>query len=326
MPISSDIGSANRIGAIAQAWLARGDRSGRVFAVVSEAAYLIGADDTVIWLAQEKAPLHPRVLRGALDFRALSAGMPFKQQGAFLEFTGAGGEASPVGTVGWADASVWRPLAISPAPRAKVRARWLQLLQALAPPSDGDGFGLLLPVLQEIAAVGNATLAARTGPFVSAAAPAFVEVARACRNRAPERVLAAGRALVGLGPGLTPSGDDFMGGLLFVVDQLKAAFPEELGWGSIGLDEWLAWARPRTNTISYAILASHAAGQSVEPMHTLVGALLGDRLLDEILTAVRAVLAIGSTSGWDMLMGLLVGMLLLGGRSQPGAAPDSAPL
>ncbi len=309
MPISADIGSANRIGATAQAWLARGDRSGRVLAVVSEAAYLIGSDDTVLWLAQEKAPLHPRALRGTYDLRALRAGMLFKQRGAYVQFTRASGEGLPVGAVSWADASLWQPAAIVPAPRAAVRTRWGQLMEALAAPSEGDSFGLLLPLLREIAASGEATPPAPAGPFVSAAAPAFVEVARACRDRAPERILAAGRALVGLGPGLTPSGDDFMGGLLFVVRQRSAALSERYGRESAELEEWLAWARPRTNTISHAILADHAAGQSAEPMHSLVGALLSDRPLEEILTAVRAVLAIGSTSGWDMLMGVLAGML-----------------
>ncbi len=308
------IGKANRIGATAQALLARGDWSGRLLAVVSEAAYLIGSDGALLWLAQETTPLHPRAFQGSFNLSALRAEMPFSQQGPSLQFASPGENQAPVASLAWANASVWQPAAILPAPRPIVQARWHELLAGLAPPNGNDSLGQLLPLLREMATGGNPIPTAFSSPFLSAAIIPFLQVARACRDRETSRLLTAGLDLIGLGPGLTPGGDDFMGGLLFVAHHLNTAYPGALEWESPGVDDWLTQAHSRTNAISYAILADHAAGQSVEPMHALIGALLSGRQLDELLASVPAVLAIGSTSGWDMLTGALTGLLLVEGR------------
>ncbi len=314
MSLSPNIGTVNRIGATAQAVLARGDWSGRVLAVVSEAAYLFGSDDTVLWLAQETTPLHPRAIWGSFDLRAVRAEMRFRQQGSFLQFAGPGEELSPATSLQWANALVWRPAmlpAAQVAPPAAAYARVLELLAALSPPKDGDSLGQLLPLLREIASGSNPPTAASSSPFVRAAIAPFVETARACRERDMHRLLEAARALIGLGPGLTPGGDDFVGGLLFVAQHLSAAYPAEWHWESAGLAAWLAWARAQTNAISYAILSDHARGEGVQPLHELVIALLSNRPMDEIMLSVQAVLAIGSSTGWDILLGTLTAMLLL---------------
>jgi hypothetical protein len=317
MSIPSNIGTANRTGTTARALLARGDWSGRVLAIVSEAAYLLGSDDAVLWLAQEKTPLHPRALRGAFDLRAVRAGMRFGQQDALVYFASSGGEQLPEASLHWADASVWQPPIIPTAQVATpgaVPARMLELLAALPSPVGDDTLGQLLPLLRQMATGGNPTAAASSSPFVSAATTPFIETARACRERDMLRLIDAARALIGLGPGLTPGGDDFVGGLLFVAHHLNAAYPGELHWDAPRLVDWLAWARPQTNPISYAILSDHAHGQGVQPLHELVAALLSNKPLDESMPSVRATLAIGNTTGWDMLTGALTAMLLMAGK------------
>ena len=64
-----------------------------------------------------------------------------------------------------------------------------------------------------------------------------------------------GRELVGLGPGLTPSGDDFLGGLLFAAHSLKTAYPEDFCWGQEVITDLMDWARMQTHSISHAVLA-----------------------------------------------------------------------
>ncbi len=105
--------------------------------------------------------------------------------------------------------------------------------------------------------------------------------------------------LVGLGPGLTPSGDDFLCGVLFTLHRL----------GHPGIAERL-WNRVRPlskdagNAISFGHLAVAAAGGGSAPIDDLLAALLvGEsgalrRLLDVIDT-------LGHTSGWDCVAGVL---------------------
>jgi hypothetical protein len=104
--------------------------------------------------------------------------------------------------------------------------------------------------------------------------------------------------LLGLGPGLTPSGDDFLGGLLVALRYLGA---HEVARSLAS--EVLHRARQRTNEISRAHLAAAAEGEGLAPLHDLlaklgtVGAIRGGACLS-------AIDAIGHTSGWDALAGV----------------------
>lgn len=111
-----------------------------------------------------------------------------------------------------------------------------------------------------------------------------------------------GRALLGLGPGLTPSGDDFLVGL-FAVLSIPGSPCERLR--GIGLDI-VSDVHRRTNAVSAAALVAAARGRVRESIVALLRALLiGDR---DVATALKRVLAIGSTSGSDIAAGLLAGL------------------
>lgn len=94
--------------------------------------------------------------------------------------------------------------------------------------------------------------------------------------------------LVGLGPGLTPSGDDYLGGVMVALHQR--------GRGAQAASLW-RWLEPklaaRTGAISAAHLAAAASGEAHEALH---GILDGDLDLD-------ALDAVGHCSGWDALAG-----------------------
>lgn len=112
----------------------------------------------------------------------------------------------------------------------------------------------------------------------------------------------ASRALLGLGGGLTPSGDDLVGGALF--GRLLVA--DDTGrWRAVGA-RLAAEAQRASHTISAALLADLVAGASFAPLHELADALAaGDD--GEALEAARALTALGHSSGWDMLAGVLIG-------------------
>lgn len=108
----------------------------------------------------------------------------------------------------------------------------------------------------------------------------------------------AAECLVGLGPGLTPSGDDLLGGTLIA---LRA-----LGWPRVAdtLGSWLLLrARARTHAISYAHLACAAEGEGAAALHDTLAALCSPNAprLGEYVDALGN---IGHSSGWDSLAGV----------------------
>jgi hypothetical protein len=112
-------------------------------------------------------------------------------------------------------------------------------------------------------------------------------------------------ALLGLGPGLTPSGDDVLLGL-FAVLHLPGS-PRE-GWLAGGAAV-LAAAADATNAISLAGLRQAARGRVRASIATLLHELLygGGPALDAALVRV---LAIGASSGADIAAGLACGLEL----------------
>jgi hypothetical protein len=154
-----------------------------------------------------------------------------------------------------------------------------------------------------------------TPPFPLDFAIGRVQVlAAAYRSGDTEAVHRASRALLGLGSGLTPSGDDLVGGALFgrrlVADDARP-------WRALG--EHLAEEATRaSHAISAALLADLAAGASFAPLHALADALAAD---DDAAAraAAGALVALGHSSGWDMLTGLLVGAGVSRGTLAPAA-------
>ena len=106
---------------------------------------------------------------------------------------------------------------------------------------------------------------------------------------------AALHEVIGLGPGLTPSGDDFLGGALIALRALgRDAMARRLG-------EWLLPRCERaTHPISAAHLAAAADGEGGEALHACLLALAGDR---DPGAALNAIATVGHTSGWDALAG-----------------------
>lgn len=104
--------------------------------------------------------------------------------------------------------------------------------------------------------------------------------------------------LIGLGPGLTPSGDDYLGGVMVALHSL------DRGAHAAALWRWLEpRLAPRTSAISAAHLAAAAAGEAHEALHAcLVELFKPDGSWDPVLSQLDAV---GHGSGWDGLAGAL---------------------
>lgn len=150
------------------------------------------------------------------------------------------------------------------------------------------------------------------GPLLAGGTPAFpldlaaVRVqALACAYRAdaPDAVLAASIPLLGLGAGLTPSGDDLAGAALF---GRRLVAPRRSAWAQIS-ERLAREVEGRSHAVSAALFGDLARGESFAPLHAIVDALaLDDHAA--ALTAARELAAIGHSSGWDMFTGLVIGV------------------
>ncbi|MEV5608547.1 DUF2877 domain-containing protein [Streptomyces sp. NPDC052225] len=107
-------------------------------------------------------------------------------------------------------------------------------------------------------------------------------------------------ALLGLGPGLTPAGDDFLVGLVLVAPDRLAPV----------LRDVLAACPARTTDLSRATLAEAADGRARAELIDVLRRLANGRPPRELHVPVRKVLAVGHTSGSDTLSGLVAGLRL----------------
>lgn len=118
-----------------------------------------------------------------------------------------------------------------------------------------------------------------------------------------ENALQVAQSLLGLGPGLTPSGDDFLVGL-FAVMNLKGC---PLQAYSYLCHEILSKAHQYTNEISLASLKQAACGHVRDSIANLINT-LGYGTPEQLLSSLTTVLGIGSSSGTDIAMGIYSGM------------------
>ncbi|MFI6902914.1 DUF2877 domain-containing protein [Nonomuraea sp. NPDC050394] len=146
------------------------------------------------------------------------------------------------------------------------------------------------------------------GPAPGLAGHQAIELlAQSCGRGRLLGVVTAAEQLMGLGPGLTPSGDDVLAGLLVTLRHLgKAAGVERAVW----LAGWLAATvtydvRTRTTPLSATLLHCAARGESCPEVTGVLRALTGRGALEP---AVSRLCRLGHTSGADLAQGVGIGL------------------
>ncbi|HEU0235973.1 MAG TPA: DUF2877 domain-containing protein [Candidatus Limnocylindrales bacterium] len=200
--------------------------------------------------------------------------------------------------------------------------QWSPLLPHRPIPVDLAERAAVLRSAVEPRGAGRAPLSAAdrrrpTGPASSRGGIDDVLEIRIRRLRAAVRrgggvaIARAGRSLVGLGAGLTPSGDDVLVGL-------------SAAWAAIGVGagarlagEWSTWADGRTTDVALDFHRAAAGGAYAERLHDVLAAILAGPV-DAIPAAAERAAAWGATSGRDTLRGVLIGL--------EGAAAASRPM
>lgn len=237
------------------------------------------AGDTLVWIGTH-APMHPRVLLVAEDTH-------------------------------------WSHLAFSHAlsePAKTLNARCPARVERIKP-LVGAILGDVLPHSPP----GFATLLAAREPAFPLSHRAFAlrEAVAAINLQNTEAFELAASRLLGVGGGLTPSGDDVVGGMLFGLHVMHSAAGDDAAarrWHAAGLGI-LTRAEQRTHAISAALLKDLAFGQTYDALHDLANTLLQadasathSEQLARATAHARAVTTIGHSSGWDMLTGFLASL------------------
>lgn len=277
---------------------------GQVLAGFSRAAYLVTEQAELFWLASQNAPMHLRGLRIAGPFPKLVVGEHFFIEGECIKI-------APDLTVDFGDSSTWAVSTI-PAEAAlemdQIPVRVKSIVLPSFDVSKASGFGRLIPKIYSMAA-NQLDDEAEIDPVLAFAWLGIHKIAKACLLPDMSALLQEANALVGLGKGLTPSGDDFLGGLLFCVNTLQRLYPGFIQLDSSEQALFIESAKQRTHLISFTLLKDLTNGQAVEPLHEVINSLLSDQPLENIRPA-SYLIQIGHSTGWDLLTGMLTGLLL----------------
>jgi len=135
----------------------------------------------------------------------------------------------------------------------------------------------------------------------------FLEAALAARQALSNQDLEAGlvalKPLLGLGRGLTPSGDDFAEGLLLTLARFRAVYQpfQQLEALSQAL---IKAGYAQTTALSANLIEMAAKGEADERLIYGVDGLIAGA--GEVEECARDLLAYGSTSGTDALAGMVV--------------------
>lgn len=306
-----------QIGGIARRLLAS-RASGRVLAGFSQAAYLLTEQAELFWLAAENAPMHARCLRIAGAFPRLAAGEAFSAASECIRITSGL-------QVDCRAASTWTapPLPGHPALTvAEVSCRVYGAFSTGFDLSPASGLGRLIPRILALAR-GQVDDRPETDLVLVQAWPAIYAIGQACRSHDAAAFRSEAAGLIGLGEGLTPSGDDFLGSLLFVLNAMHK-LDAGLGLDPVAQAPLVESARRRTHPISFALLRDLAAGEAVEPLHELIGVVYSDEPPDSIRQPAARLIRIGHATGWDLLAGALAGLVLTSRGFDP-PVPSGAP-
>jgi len=185
---------------------------------------------------------------------------------------------------------------------------WDPRLGSLTPHGGVARLGQAVAALQaarESAPAGHGTGAVRApwSPVTAAA--------RSLTTGDAEPLERAGAALIGLGPGLTPAGDDVLVGFTAALTALDDPRARPLARA------WADTARGRTTTVAETFHLHAAEGEYAGRLHGLLASLLAGPPA-AIPDAIDRAAAWGATSGWDTLLGVELGL-----RSAGAGAADA---
>ena len=271
--------------------LLRSPASGRVMAVFDRSLYLaLGSHWCCISSVElGKGPFNISVnLPGSIDALVVGDRVAVNDQGLNL------GSHIHVSTV---TASIWKPPTVPPW-SIKTFVRGLDLLNQICP--------ICCPTMGFANLLWSRPPETKRSREAQIAAPAITQLKEWLRGAINDDMCGSPPAsisvLVGLGPGLTPSGDDFLAGLLIALCVAGQSPIAARIYQAVG-----PFLTQGTNPVSRLHLAAAAEGAGSEMLHLLLHALLvGDE--DTIPKRLSAIAQVGQCSGWGGLAGMVTAL------------------
>ena len=279
------------IGSLARQQLTRA-QTGRVIGRSSHGLYLRLDSAWVIFLAWDGSP-------GPLSLNLASGSSLDLPQATAVQLTAAGlGFPPPMGLLDLSAARVWQapapessPAGLLPQPERAARlADTTRLALAIRP---GAGWSALLPGAE----------AGPDGPAnLPPAIPPALQVTRAALARADSFSAADALGyLLGLGSGLTPSGDDLALGLLLAVSRWGEVLVPRLNRDDF-TTRVVQCARQATTDLSASLIEAAALGQADQRLIAALDSLLTGQ--PGVAECAAGLAEWGNSSGLDALLGM----------------------
>lgn len=202
-------------------------------------------------------------------------------------------------------AAVWKPLANASNPLLLDAVRRnLDVAEKVAASRDvREGLG---PLLKKIGAIfgGGRIEVDGLNDISRKALPHLQQLIEGVRRSDAGMVKEAVGKLIGLGPGLTPSADDFLSGLIGALVWFSNTFSKNIDCVGVLKEEILAQGG-KTNLLSRQLLEHAARGENNARVEKLLISIFAGAD-SEIKPQLERVMEIGETSGIDMTVGILV--------------------
>jgi|GEM_PF-6692471 len=213
----------------------------------------------------------------------------------------------------YADAEKWQPELPEQHSMMQMRSA-LKRIRNMSFPSQG-GLGRLLPTV-----LGKASSElprdALDAALLTVGAEGLANLNTWFDLNGDYHIDAAAKCLVGLGPGLTPSGDDVLAGVMFCLHTFG-----QLGLLSSMRRIVLNLAEQRTNHISRAYLQASSRGFVSSMLHGVMNAICADA--PDLELRIKALTSVGQSSGFDALLGMLLAIVAL--HKRPGGTDTLRP-
>jgi len=282
-----EVAKAISISPVAQAWL-RDSQFATVLHIFKPASNLINAEGQILSMVNPQIGNGPfSLVIDIHDFTSLFERDSKIIVDAFSVFVGSL-------VIDVSEAEVWQPqldweqIRADPKAVARYASTIQEILQQEAP---RDSIALFV--------IGQTTQSSMNRLLLRKGQLGVETMNGALQSLESSKLKQAARILAGLGPGLTPAGDDFLAGIMHA---LWALLPAEQARSVSTLMADVAI--PRTASISANWLGAAARGEAGESWHDLFDAMLANQR-EQVEAAILHILPTGHTSGADTLAGFL---------------------
>ncbi len=278
---------------------------GEVLASVTDTIYLKSEAADLFWIIGENEPLHWRCIRVMGKVARIKEGTEFSINSDQIVF-------ADIMKIDFSEAFEWQAKAPESSNLSSITSiyqKTREIYNELAK-VPGSGFGNFIPdILINMSDPASGKSQKFQDPILRKSWNLVQDIVLESARHNFDSILEKADSLLGLGTGLTPSGDDFIGGLFFALHFLGNAFPEQFNFHESHIEGFLRRNKKKTNLISFTLMQDMSTGHGLAPLHEFVNSMLTNQPNDRIVTSALELAKVGNSTGWDILTGVLAGLI-----------------